>query len=140
MTEETFELDPKKIKESYRAWRSKSYKIIKGYKIDRLIIKTGLLIILVGMFFFAYSNNFELDYFSCQNQVEMCRNPFYRPMTWKNLEYLSPGEYGVEPNWPGKLNFFILSTLALAFSINHLVHNRRYKFNEHRNNRKNIKW
>lgn len=54
-----------------------------------------------------------------------CKNPFYRPATWKNKEYLLPGEYGTKPgplfDWAWGVVFFVFLG---GFGLNHIIHNK----------------
>lgn len=128
----------REAKEHFKKWRQGTFKVFKGYKFDRVIIQTALILMLAVMFYFVYSHNFDLDFYSCDNQDGLCKNPFYKHTTWKNLEYLQPGEYGVPMDWLPKIQYFSLLLFITAFGINHLIHNRRYKFIGNKNNRKNI--
>lgn len=112
------------------------FKEHNNYKFDRWIFQTAFAIFLLFSFFVVYHFNFEMDFFECnplsQDPSMVCKNPFYKPITWKNYEYLSPGVYGVNIQ-PVLQNFLIVtfSIFLLAFSINHLWHNKGKRlFNE----------
>jgi len=122
------------------------YKVFNDYKLDRWIFTTFMLLIFVFLFWIAWYYDFEMKYFRCEksgptmmigpgeDSVEydvddMCKNVFYEPVSWKNQRYLPPGEYGMKLSsrvyksaWPVSIALF-----ALAFLINHLLHNRGYK-------------
>ena len=116
------------------------YKIVNGYKFDRLFFKFfmfSIFIILIGT---AWSYDFELDYYNCPvggnievgfgQTVNMCENPFYSE-SWKNQEYLMPGEYGHDPT--NTLNLLWLITIIgiiLTLVVNHFVHNKNKKIGE----------
>jgi hypothetical protein len=54
----------------------------------------------------------------------MCRNPAYVPTSWKNEEYLKPGEYGKEHlEWIDFFYRFFISIIIIALFFNHLIHN-----------------
>lgn len=116
------------------------YKYFKTYKVDRWIIQSCMILVFAFLFFVAYRQNFDLDYYSCVSpgwgsQEAMfinatplldCENPFYEPVTWKNRERLAPGEYGKKPDflfnsiWLVTIGIFIL-----GFVLNHFIHNRK---------------
>ena len=125
------------------------YKVFRGYRFDRLIFNVAMYLIFGYLFFVAYHYDFQMDYFNCPENPEeaefstnskfmlgdfvpevkngMCKNPFYKN-TWKNQEYVPPGEYGFKPgplvNWAWGITLIIM---GLAFAINHFVHNRKIK-------------
>jgi hypothetical protein len=106
-----------------------------GYKIDRWLVRGGMLLCFAWMLFVVYHYDFELDSFECvapENMVGTpCENPFYEPTTWKNLEVLEPGKYGIDRSdllfasamW-SPLLFFVV------FLVNHFWHNRGKKMVE----------
>lgn len=106
------------------------YNEIKGYKVDRWIFNFFMLVIFAYLFFIAYAHNFNLDYYYCStpNPGELCENPFYKPVTWKNQQYLTPGEYGQKPtalfNSAGIVSIILLLS---AFAFNHFTYNRKYQ-------------
>lgn len=128
------------------------FKKIHGYKFDRWIFKTAMILIFVYLGFIIFLNGFDLDYFNCpmnSNSISassrlmlpkdykfkelngQCRNPFYRETTWKNEEFLSPGEYGTKPGTLfelAKIVAFLIILLALL--INHFIHNKDFKLKE----------
>jgi hypothetical protein len=64
---------------------------------------------------------------------EACVNPFYKPATWENEAFLSPGDYGVPPSeWFDKVVYGPFILLGIGFIMNHLIHNRGGK-NEQKN-------
>jgi hypothetical protein len=124
------------------------FKFFGVYKVDTWLT-TGAMVLLFAYFFFvAYHYNFSLDYYSCAapiHQEELpkfisdtdkailtgptpCKNPFYKPTTWVNYEYLAYGEYGTKPGplfkslWPVTFGLF-----AVVFLLNHLIYNRKKK-------------
>jgi hypothetical protein len=110
-----------------------------------------MLVCFAYLFFVAWSYNFSLDYYKCdarydpsvrcpenlmdnecaKRAVELspyCKNPFYEESSWKNIEYLTAGEYGTKlgPLF-NSVNFVIFSLFILAFIINHYVYNKGKK-------------
>ena|SRR3990167_9780976 len=126
------------------------YKIIGGYKFDKIIFNLFFVLFVAFLFNFAYKNDFDLDYFECGmypdgtiegNSIMLqdfsnpylnvkngnCRNPFYKPASWKNEEYLTPGVYGLKPVWFIKQPYyFVFGLLFIVLLINHVIHNRRF--------------
>lgn len=104
------------------------FKLFKKYKFDRWIFKAAMFIIFGVLFLTAYFSHFDLDYFRC-GDLEGCRNPFYNPVTWRNAEWLPAGEYGTPPTTLFNNIWYIsFGILALAFIVNHFVHNKGYDF------------
>jgi hypothetical protein len=125
------------------------YKVWGKYKFDRWMFQIFLSIFLIGVFWIAKSNDYELDYFACIDppselplwnlnptqgydiKIGMCHNPFYKPADWKNTEYLTAGEYGVPP---GKIIKPLIWSVVLGFlltvALNHIIHNRGRKNGE----------
>ena len=123
------------------------YKIIKGYKIDKYIIKVAFFAFVAMLFYIASIYDFDMYYVKCdasnytgpisysmlfnnsaqRNETQsMCKNPFFENISWRNEEYLSNGEYGLNPReWMSKLKIGGVMILLLALLINHIVHNRR---------------
>ena len=117
------------------------FKYFFGYKVDRWIITTAMMLCFAFLFFIAWSYDFKMNYYFCpgdqedlynnffdmETHGEDCLNPFYKAPTWENEKYLPPGEYGTKMGplfnsaWPVTFILF-----ALAFLINHLVHNKNY--------------
>lgn len=141
------------MKELYKKISQNRYKEIGGYKLDRWLFQLAMWLIFGWLFFVAYYHNFNLDYFNCpvdsdgsisgakimlkdftvaENNVKegLCRNPFYKA-SWKNQEYLPPGEYGTKP---GKLfysaQWVSIGLIVLALLLNHFIYNRGFKFND----------
>ena len=132
------------------------FKLYGSYKFDRIIFKLAMYFSLGYLFFVAWSYNFNLDYFSCPQYSDgsikasskimlgdqsrtskegFCKNPFYTPQTWKNEEYLLPGEYGQKPGALfNSINYIPFVILGLAFLINHIIYNRGVKFEININN------
>lgn len=123
----------------YKKVSQDRFKSFKGYTLDRWLFQ----FIMWGLFFFlglfVYINDFELDYYMCDPGIdpftglssESCENPFYKPASWKNHEYLPAGEYGKKPTtlfnslWIITIGAFILGAI-----LNHLLHNRGHKKND----------
>lgn len=109
--------------------KTERFVIIKGYKLDKYIVGTALQIIfLTCMFgvFFALKNNVTFNSFECPidplNSSSLCKNPFYHS-TWENLEYLTPGNYGITPFFV-KYSFLLASLfIIVTLLINHILHN-----------------
>jgi hypothetical protein len=111
------------------------FRQFKGYILDRVIFITAMWILFIGMFIFAYVNDFDLDYFRCgypeeqikfNSSINTCHNPFYKEPTWKDYEYLAVGEYGKNPSWYTIfLPVYLLGIAGITFIVNHLFHNRR---------------
>lgn len=120
-----------------------------AYVFDRVIFNVAMVLILGWLVFVAYWYHFDLDYYKCEHGSGMaevymgagglgeqkniysddwCKNPFYRPESWKNQEYLPPGEYGtiLGPMFHSAWLVAILG-LAGAGGLNHLIHNRHPK-------------
>lgn len=107
------------------------FKVFNGYKLDRWLFQAGMFLVLAWLFFVAWSFNFQLDYYECQaDPNDFCKNPFYKPVTWKNVEYLSPGVYGTDyNNWKFQSVFYVPFIVgSLIFLLNHKSHNRGFKF------------
>lgn len=137
----------KEIISVYNTLSKNRYKKVGKYIFDRLIFNIMMFAIFGFLFFVAAYNNFELDYYVCpdgnagalhgsrvmlenfepsRDQDGKCKNPFYKE-SWKNQEYLLPGEYGTRP---GKLfdsmEWVVILLFFSAFMINHYIHNRKY--------------
>lgn len=127
----------------YKKASQKRFKQLpNGYKVDRWLTTTAMLLTFCWLLFIAYSYDFDLDYYQCINgpgrvefypggsQKELysqdyCRNPFYKPENWKNQEFLPPGEYGTKPGPLFNTAFYFpLIIFGMAFALNHLTHNR----------------
>jgi len=101
------------------------------------------------MFFIAYSNNFELNYYKCPSpapndfikgmpptligmgltgdQNTNCINPFYKAPDWTNEKTLPPGEYGFIPG-PLFNNVGTIATVLfiIGLLLNHLIYNKSF--------------
>lgn len=100
-----------------------------SYLFDRWIFKGVIVLVFLFLFYVAYSNNFQLNYFECNvggvNINNTCVNPFYKPVTWENSRYLYPGKYGNDPRRLINLSWIVtFSLLILGFCINHFVYNK----------------
>ena len=128
------------------------YKMFGEYKVDRWIINAAMLLVFGYLFFVAQHYNYNLDYYKCiapdhtaisyLNESERviltgptpCKNPFYKPITWKNYEYLPAGEYGLKPGLLyNSVWYVIIGLFSIAFIVNHFVHNKHLKFIENEN-------
>jgi hypothetical protein len=108
----------------------KRFKIIGGFKLDRYIFQGTFLLVIAWLFFVSWHYDFNMNYYSCYSVDPMyqCHNPFYRPATWQNQEYLAPGEYGTKVG-PLFDSVYWVPTLflALAFMLNWRWHNKGKK-------------
>lgn len=127
------------------------FKVLKNnYKFDKFIFQIIMYGLFGFMFFIAYSNNFDLDYYNCiepptrpantatgfnkgyisntnEAPVDHCLNRFYEPADWKHQEYLPPGEYGIKPTFFLKNGVWIcLSLFMLGLLLNHLIYNKTF--------------
>ena len=106
------DLKAKITKDRYNIWKN-------GYKLDRWIFQITMFSIFGLLFFVAYTNNFQLDYFNCgvakatPFTMDECKNPFYKPTSWVNEEYLPPGEYGFKGN-------FIFDNIVFIYPLDNL--------------------
>lgn len=109
------------------------YKLFGTYVFDRWIFTTMMLLIFGFLFYVAWSYNFNLDYYNCIKPAQMdvlkgCKNPFYQAPTWKQSEYLYPGEYGTKPGFLfDSIWGVVIGSFILAFGLNHYVHNKGKK-------------
>jgi hypothetical protein len=150
------EIDIKKIgNDIAREFNKDRYKILtNGYKFDRMIFNLAFILICLGGFIIAWSNNFDMDYLKCgavydsslrcpenlfddacaQRMVAnstYCKNPFYKPADWKQQEYLMRGEYGNNPQQSIYRFYWEIGFILLAaFIFNHILHNKRTKWKE----------
>lgn len=133
------------IKQRMQQSKKPRFNFVGNYKFDRYIFLTAMVLVFCFLFYIAYSNNFELDYFYCpldsqgsitgnkfmlrnyevENVERGCKNPFFRD-TWKNKPYLEPGEYGNKPGplfkSAGKVSVLLI---VLAVLLNHFWHNKK---------------
>lgn len=112
------------------------YKDIKGYRFDRWLFQFGMWFCLFWLLLVAWSYDFSLDFYSCELDPDhavtgeiyggLCRNPFYTEPTWKNSQYLPPGDYGFKPGLLFYSIFYVpLLVFALIGVLNDYYHNRR---------------
>lgn len=139
---EDSEVDISEIKSQclaqYKKVSEKRFKrFSSGYRIDRWIFQVAMFTIFGYLFFVAHSYNYDLDYYKCGSQdtpeyikqnlaQQDCKNPFYKEPTWKNQEYLPPGEYGTKLGplfHSAYYSPFLLFGIALL--LNHIIHNRK---------------
>lgn len=115
----------------YKKVSEKRFKrLSNGYAMDRWIFQLAMFLTFGWLLFVANSYHYDLDYYECGTgspdyaTVEPCKNPFYKPATWKNQEFLPPGEYGQKP---GPLFNSVTYVPVILFLIggflNHLIHN-----------------
>lgn len=140
----------KDIKQGYKFLSKHRYKKFPHYTFDRLIFNVMMFIIFGFLFFVADSHNWELDYYVCPDGNAdglhgsramlknfepgrfngSCVNPFYKE-SWKNSQYLLPGEYGTKPTKLfNSMTWIVMLLFASAFVINHYIHNRGVKFDK----------
>lgn len=108
------------------------YVKIGRYVFDRWVFSTAMVLVFAWLVFVAWSYDFELNGFKCvQNhpgpvlESDLCDNPFYEPVGWRNAERLPPGEYGLNPNGLFKTVFWVpWVLLGVAFLLNLVVHNK----------------
>lgn len=121
------------------------FREIKGYKVDRYIVRACFFLFIASMFLVAYLHNFDLDYYKCETEERVlddldtsfisiesqnfhsgCENPFYKPPTWKNEEILQTGEYGLKPSkWVKWIYFSFFVIFLIGILVNHLIHNKK---------------
>jgi len=117
----------------FKTWKN-------GYKLDKWIFQLAMWLIFGLMFYIAWSNDFSLNYYSCERKIDgfnldpglcdksnCCENPFYEASDWTNRKYLPPGEYGFKPG-PLFNNIGIIATILFLIGIllNHLIYNRDF--------------
>lgn len=121
--------------------RSSRFQHYGSYKFDRWIFQVGMVLIFGFLFLVAQHYDFKMNYFKCERPLnyqldqsdlpisQQCENPFYKPVTWENQQYLPPGEYGVKLDgwyysaWPVTIGIIVFGLV-----LNHFWHNRKYKF------------
>ena len=132
----------KAFKDAYASAQKDRYKIIGAWRFDRWIFTVAMLLIFGWLAFVAYSYDFSLNYYKCETPggtVERfigsditntrldfgCKNPFYKPATWENQEYLMPGEYGTRLGPLFQSVYYVpVALLILAFYINYIIYNK----------------
>ena len=146
MSDDDIKIDFKKLfLDLKKEFNKDRYKIIgNNYKVDKVITNLCFFIVILLGIFIASEYHYDLDYFKCEtnnpnkpllfldiNPIDndsYCKNIFFTPITWKNLEYLPPGEYGTNPSYA--INLFltgILSIFSVGLLVNHIVYNKRIK-------------
>lgn len=114
------------------------------YKFDKWLFKPFFFFMFAYLFFVAYHYDYKLNYFNCingpsqlpdniliTNNENKCLNPFYKPITWENEKYLSPGEYGTKLGGVFYSAYYVpLILFALYLLLNHLIYNRGKKIFE----------
>jgi len=112
------------IKDLWQNINKDRWKIVGFYTFDRWIFQAMMLIVFSWLFFVAWQSNYELDYYEC-GEYAGCKNPFYKPATWKNEEILPQGVYGKKPGLLFKSAIVLPIVLFfLALLINHVLYNR----------------
>lgn len=112
-----------------------------GYKYDRRIFWAIMGIIVLSVFFFAYSQDFDFSYkfyYNCDEPI--CNNPYSENTTWYNSvtgekhyctddwcnrKLLERGEYGHKT--PFFMQYFPPGTVLLVICgllLNHFIHNK----------------
>ena len=98
-----------------------------NYTIDKVIFNVCILLVFGFLWYCAFYYQYDLDSYECMGSpVDTCRNPFYKPSSWKNLEYVAVGKYGADLSKgpfkrAGLISFLILLS---AFVLNHFLYNR----------------
>lgn len=133
------------LREAWKYAQKDRYKKIGPWTFDRWIFTLAMLAIFGWLAFVGYSFNWDLDYYYCETPGgsaqyfvgggapvvrpdQFCTNPFFKPATWKNSEFLLPGEYGTKPGPLFNSIYYIpVVALLLAFFINYIIHNRNLK-------------
>lgn len=97
-----------------------------AHKYDRAIFGSILLISLAYLFFVASAHGWQLNHFECGATVgEFCQNPFYKPVTWENAEFLPAGVYGFSIGPLFKSAIYVpIALFVLGFVVNHWVYNK----------------
>lgn len=127
------EIDFSEIKENlkkcYNNAQKDRYKHFGRFKFDRWIFTLTMFLVFGYLFFIAYSYGFELDHYECGAPVgKKCINPFFEPMTWKNMQYLSAGVYGAELGLLFNSATYVPALLfGFAFLLNHQLYNKKKK-------------
>jgi len=107
------------LKDKWAEAQQDRYKTIKGYKLDKWIFQAAMYGVFFYLFLVASSYDFSIEpYFYCpadsigiqgnslgftdnyeyEQVLGGCKNPFYRPVDWRNQELVTVGEYGDAPN------------------------------------------
>lgn len=143
-SKETIEAVKDYLGNRWKEAQKRRYNNFGNYRLDRYIFQAIMVLSFVFLFHLASINNFDLDYFYCpensdgsiqgsnfmlknyqkEDVLYGCKNPFYTG-SWKNQEYLPPGEYGTKPS--GLFNLageIVFGLVILAILFNHLIHNR----------------
>lgn len=146
-SEDTLELDLAEIKAHYKKVSQKRFKRFgeRRYKVDRWLCQLGMFLIFAWLFFVAKSYDFDIDYYKCEHGAgmaqfnpdgtqkeyyssDLCENPFYRPSSWKNQPYLSPGEYGAKIGPLFQSTYYAPFLIGgICLGLNHLIHNRKQR-------------
>jgi len=135
------------IKDRYNEAKKERYRLLWGYKMDKWIFQAAMYCVFLYLFIVAASYDFSISpYFSCPMESSGiqgqsfgmsegyeyeyvsggCKNPYYKAESWRNQQYLLPGEYGDAPNnwlsfaWPITFLLFIIAGVA-----NHYLHNAK---------------
>ena len=130
-SDEKVDLGP--VKKHFASLMKGRWKVTPGgYKFDRWLFKSVMFVILAWLLWLAWSFDFELDYFVCEEGtvdfgggVALCENPFFHAPSWKNTQFLSPGAYGTDPAlWKDKVFWVPILSLGFVFLLNHFLNNQ----------------
>ena len=99
-----------------------------GYRFNRWIFRTYMWIALASIFLVAYLHDFNLNYYECQGpEGTICKNRFYKPLTWENSEYLPPGKYGYDARGLlDQVGIYTFLGFVASMLLNHIIHNKKY--------------
>lgn len=121
-------------------------KFLPGYYFNKKIMRVALVIMLLVAVGIMWEEDFDFSdhvTYNCPvDSVAPCENPFryenYETFSWLECpdpdvckyDFVMPGQTIGEPIPPGVKYFslFVFFLMAAAFLVNHLVHNRGYKF------------
>jgi hypothetical protein len=124
-------LDFGDLRKTYKSFSKNRFKVFPNkYRCDRWLFQFGMFLVFGWLLFVCVESNWQLDYFECvdpspYSYVAGCDNPFYKPITWKNVEVLPVGVYGNKPGVLFNSVFYApLVILGLVGFVNHLFHNR----------------
>jgi hypothetical protein len=108
---------------------------INGYRLSKNIISPFLQLIVWGCIIgviYCLGKGIPLSSFECVmgpfEHPDYCDNPYFIPPTWQNMEKIPIGKYGSIPFLAKYAAAIVILLLLLAFALNHLIHNRGYKF------------
>ena len=111
------------------------------YKINKYIFATIFIIGIIYLIIILIQNGADMvkpyKNISCPNTNKIpCKIPAEKPTQTKQYEYLQPGESKTTSNInleiAKKFNNRILYSLIIGIIINHILHNRKYKFRKNK--------